>query len=151
MSGEKKIAFLKAHLGELSPAVLQQRKRDILAEKNRRHAEASAQAKGSGERPTGQSDERTTRLCPIGGRGGDCGLPEGPSKPHWAIAKPSSWTRPIQAVRWNLSLGARATVRSRVRASACTGKGYLRPRNGCKIHSFNGPTSRVKRPATQLR
>jgi hypothetical protein len=47
MTGEEELAFLKAHLGELSPAVLRQLKRDILAEKERREAEASAKAKGS--------------------------------------------------------------------------------------------------------
>jgi hypothetical protein len=39
MSGEEELAFLKAHLDELSPAVLRQLKRDIVAEK-RREAEA---------------------------------------------------------------------------------------------------------------
>jgi hypothetical protein len=74
MSGEEELAFLKAHLGELSPAVLRQLKRNIVAEKKRREAEAAAKAKGSGERPTGQPSGR----LPGSARGGDFGLPEGP-------------------------------------------------------------------------
>jgi hypothetical protein len=58
MSGEEELAFLKAHLGELSPAFLRQLKRDIVAEKKRREAAAAAKAKGSGERPTGQPSGR---------------------------------------------------------------------------------------------
>jgi hypothetical protein len=58
MSGEEELAFLKAHLGELSPAVLRHLKRDIVAEQKRRKAEAAAKAKGSGERPTGQPSGR---------------------------------------------------------------------------------------------
>jgi hypothetical protein len=46
MSGEEELAFLKAHLAELSPAVLRQLKRNIVAEKKRRSAEAAAKAKG---------------------------------------------------------------------------------------------------------
>jgi hypothetical protein len=38
MSGEEELAFLKAHIGELSPAVLRQLKRDIVAEKKSREA-----------------------------------------------------------------------------------------------------------------
>jgi hypothetical protein len=38
MSGEEELAFLKAHIGELSPAVLLQLKRDIVAEKKSREA-----------------------------------------------------------------------------------------------------------------
>jgi hypothetical protein len=53
MSGEEELAFLKAHLGELSPAVLRQLKRDIVVEKKSRGAEAAAKTKGSGEGPTG--------------------------------------------------------------------------------------------------
>jgi hypothetical protein len=49
MSGEEELAFLKAHLSELSTAVLRQLKRNIVAEKKRREAEAAAMAKGSGE------------------------------------------------------------------------------------------------------
>jgi hypothetical protein len=41
MSAEEKLAFLKAHLGDLSPAVLRQLKRDILVDK-RMEAESSA-------------------------------------------------------------------------------------------------------------
>jgi hypothetical protein len=48
MIGEEELAFLKAHLGEVSPAVLRKLKRNILAEKKRREAEVSAKAKGSG-------------------------------------------------------------------------------------------------------
>jgi hypothetical protein len=36
MGGKEELAFLKAHLGELSPADLRQLKRDIVAEKKRR-------------------------------------------------------------------------------------------------------------------
>jgi hypothetical protein len=49
---EEELAFLKVHLAELSPTVLKQLKRDIVAEK-RREAEVPAKAKGSGERPSG--------------------------------------------------------------------------------------------------
>jgi hypothetical protein len=45
--------------------------------------------------------------------------PRRPHEPPRASAKPTSWTRPTRVVRWNLPLGARTTVRSRVRASAC--------------------------------
>jgi hypothetical protein len=58
MTGEEELAILKTHLGELSPAVLRQLKRDILAEKKRREVEAAAKDKGSVERPTGQSGGR---------------------------------------------------------------------------------------------
>jgi hypothetical protein len=58
MSGEEELAFSKAHLGELSPAVLRQLKRDIIAENKRTEAEAPAKAKGSGKRPTGQPSGR---------------------------------------------------------------------------------------------
>jgi hypothetical protein len=58
MSGEEELAFLMAHLGELSQAVLRQLKRDKVAEKKRREAEDAAKAKGSGERPTGQPSGR---------------------------------------------------------------------------------------------
>jgi hypothetical protein len=54
MSAEDELAFLKAHLGELSPAVLRQLKRDFVAKKKRREAEVAAKAKASGKRPTGQ-------------------------------------------------------------------------------------------------
>jgi hypothetical protein len=57
-SGEEELAFLKAHLGELSQDVLRQLKRDIIAEKKRKEAETAAKAKGSGERPTGQPSGR---------------------------------------------------------------------------------------------
>jgi hypothetical protein len=46
MGGEEELAFLKAHLGELSPAYLRQLKRDIIAEKKRRETETAAKAKG---------------------------------------------------------------------------------------------------------
>jgi hypothetical protein len=75
MTGDEELAFLKAHLGEMSLAVLRQLKRDILPEKERREAEAAAKAKGSGERPTGQSSGRQPDSA---GEGGDCGLPEDP-------------------------------------------------------------------------
>jgi hypothetical protein len=58
MSGEEELAFRKAHLDELSPAVLRQLKRDIVAEKKRREDKAAAKAKGSGEGPTGQPSGR---------------------------------------------------------------------------------------------
>jgi hypothetical protein len=74
MSGEEELDFLKAHLGERSSAFLRQLKRDIVAEKKRREAEAAAKAKGSGERPTGQTSGRQ----PSSARGEDFGLPEGP-------------------------------------------------------------------------
>jgi hypothetical protein len=78
MSGEEELAFLKAHLGELSQAVLRQMKRDILAQKKRREAEAAAKAKESGERPTGQPSGRLP-----GSAGGRLGLPEGPLSHRW--------------------------------------------------------------------
>jgi hypothetical protein len=58
MGGEEELDFLKAHLVELTPNVLRQLKRDIVAEKKRREAEAAAKAKGSGERATGQPSGR---------------------------------------------------------------------------------------------
>jgi hypothetical protein len=67
-------------------------------------------------------------------------------------AKPTNWVRPILAVRWNLPVGARVTVRSRVRASAGIVKGELfSPRPGGEIHSFRGRTNRDQRPLNQLR
>jgi hypothetical protein len=66
MSGQEELAFLKAHLGELSPAVLRQLKLDIVAEK-KREAEAAAKAKGSGKRPTGQASGRQTGSAGGGG------------------------------------------------------------------------------------
>jgi hypothetical protein len=66
MFGEKELAFLKTHLGELSPAVLRQLKRDVIAEEKTREAEAVGKAKGSSEIPTGQSG------------GLHLGLPQGP-------------------------------------------------------------------------
>jgi hypothetical protein len=68
---EEELAFLKAHLGELSLAVLRQLKRDIVAEKKRREAEAAAKAKGSGERPTGQPSGRQP-----GSAGGETSVPQ---------------------------------------------------------------------------
>jgi hypothetical protein len=65
MSGEEELAFLKAHLGEMSPAFVRQLKRDIVAEKKRRDAEAATKAKGSGERPTGQPSWRQPS-CAVG-------------------------------------------------------------------------------------
>jgi hypothetical protein len=75
MTWEEELAFLRVHLSELSPAVLRQLKRDILAEKKRREAEAAAKANWLGERPTGQSGGRQHGPAR---EGGDCGLPEGP-------------------------------------------------------------------------
>jgi hypothetical protein len=57
--------FLKAHPGDLSPAVSRQLKRDIFAEKKKREAEA----KRSGERSTGHSSGRQ-RGTVVGGGGG---------------------------------------------------------------------------------
>jgi hypothetical protein len=70
------MAFLKAHLGELSPALLRQLKRDIVADKKKREAQAAAKSKGSGVRPTGQPSGRQP------GSAGevDLGLLEGPSR-----------------------------------------------------------------------
>jgi hypothetical protein len=68
MSGEEELAFLKAHLDELSPAILRQLKRDILAETKRREAEDSAKTKGSGDRTTHRPVRWVpTRLCRKGG------------------------------------------------------------------------------------
>jgi hypothetical protein len=44
-SGEEELAFLEAHLGELSPALLRQLNRGIIVEKKRREAEAAAKLK----------------------------------------------------------------------------------------------------------
>jgi hypothetical protein len=60
MDAEDELAFLKAHLAELSPTVLKLLKREIVAETRRREAEATAKAKGSGERPRGQPSGRQT-------------------------------------------------------------------------------------------
>jgi hypothetical protein len=49
MVTEDELAFLKVHLAELSPTVLKQLKWDILAEKRRREAEATARDKGSAQ------------------------------------------------------------------------------------------------------
>jgi hypothetical protein len=55
----EELAFLKANLGDMSPAFLRQLKRDVIAEKKRRRgADASAKAQGSGKQTTGQSSER---------------------------------------------------------------------------------------------
>jgi hypothetical protein len=51
MSDEEELAFLKARLGELSPAVLRQLKRDIVAEKKRRETEAEGSGGHLGEQP----------------------------------------------------------------------------------------------------
>jgi hypothetical protein len=67
MSGEEELAFLKPHLDEVFPAVLRHLKRDIVAEKKRRKAEAAANAKRSGERPTGQTSGRK----PVSAGGGE--------------------------------------------------------------------------------
>jgi hypothetical protein len=120
------LAFLKAHLGELSPAVLRQLKHDIVAVKRRREAEAAAKAKGSGVRLTGQPSGR-----PPGSAGrGDFGLPVGSPRATAGKRKANELDSSTRAVPWNLLLGARAIVRSRVRASACIGKRKLRPRPG---------------------
>jgi hypothetical protein len=58
MSDEEELAFLKVRLGELSPVVFGQMKRDIIPDKKRREAEAAAKAKEPGERPTGQPSAR---------------------------------------------------------------------------------------------
>jgi hypothetical protein len=102
MSGEEELAFLKAHLGELSPAVVRQLKPDIVAEKKKREAEAAAKAKGSGERLTGQPSGRQP-----GSAGGETSVSEKDPEPQRASVKPTSWTRPTRAVTWNLPLGAR--------------------------------------------
>jgi hypothetical protein len=46
---DEEVAFLKAHLGELSPAVLRQLKWDTVVEKKRWDAEVSAKAPGLGK------------------------------------------------------------------------------------------------------
>jgi hypothetical protein len=59
MISADELAFFKAYVGDLSPTLLRQLKRDIIAEKKRRRgAEVSAKAQGSGKQPTGQSSER---------------------------------------------------------------------------------------------
>jgi hypothetical protein len=92
----------------------------FLAEKKRREAEAAAKANDPLSSPVGANPALS------GGGGSLRSLRRSPEPPQ-VSAKSTSWTRPTRAVRWNLQIGAQATVRSRVRASACTGKGKSRP------------------------
>jgi hypothetical protein len=74
MSGEEELPFLKAHQAELSSAVLQQLKWDILAEK-KRETEASAKLKCRAIDPLAS----TVGFNPaLPGGGEDCGLPVKP-------------------------------------------------------------------------
>jgi hypothetical protein len=97
-------------------------------------AEVSAKTQGSGKQPTGQSNERQP-----GSAGGRLRSPKRHPEPPRASAK-------LQLGRFDGTCrkapSTRATVRSWVRASVCTGKGNLR---------FHWRTSREYRPATQLR
>jgi hypothetical protein len=68
MSVGEELVFLKAHRGELSPAVLRQLKRGILAKKRRREAEASAKASPVGTNLTLPEE--------------DCAVPEGSPSRH---------------------------------------------------------------------
>jgi hypothetical protein len=47
---EEELVFLQAHLVELPATALRQLRRNILQERRKRQAEASAKAKGSGDR-----------------------------------------------------------------------------------------------------
>jgi hypothetical protein len=47
MASKQQLDFLKAHLEELSPSILRQLKEDIIAQKKKSAAEASAKAQGS--------------------------------------------------------------------------------------------------------
>jgi hypothetical protein len=108
MSGEEELACLKAHLGELSLAVLRQMKRDILAERNRGKPRLLPRIKSRAKDPMASPPVWANKAVPAGG-GGDCGLPEDPKTPlpRQASSNPMSWTRPTRAVRWNLPLGSR--------------------------------------------
>jgi hypothetical protein len=90
---EEELAFLKAHLVELPATALRQLRRDILQERRRIEAEASAKEKGSGHRPKVAKDEAPALL-------------QTAPRPTVASAKPTSWTRLTRAVRWNLPQGA---------------------------------------------
>jgi hypothetical protein len=67
---EEELAFLKAHLAELPATALRQLRRDILQERRRRKAEATAKAKGSGDRPTVPKEEAPANGPPEPPRGG---------------------------------------------------------------------------------
>jgi hypothetical protein len=67
MISADELDFFKVNVGDLSPTLLRQLKRDIIAEKKRSiGAEASAKAQESGNQPTGQSSDRQ----PDSARGG---------------------------------------------------------------------------------
>jgi hypothetical protein len=59
---EEKLAFLKAHLVELPETALRQLRQDILQERRKREAEASAREKGSGDRHTVHREEAPALL-----------------------------------------------------------------------------------------
>jgi hypothetical protein len=77
MKKEEELTFLKAHLAQLPATALKQLKRDILLERRRRQAEATAKAKGSGDRPTVPKEEASA-------------LPQTDPEPPRASAKPTS-------------------------------------------------------------
>jgi hypothetical protein len=147
MSGEEELAFIKAHLGELSPAFLQQLKRDIVAEKKRREAEAAAKAKGSDERPTGQPSGRQP------GSAGGGGRLRSPRRPSRATAG----KRKANELDSSDSGGSMEPATRRLAPGPLSGAGSAPLPAQAKESSAQGPvvlpgrTSRVRRPATQLR
>jgi hypothetical protein len=60
MATKEKLAFLKAHLEELSPNILRQLKEEIVTQKKKKKAaaEASAKTKGSGQQPGSAREEK---------------------------------------------------------------------------------------------
>lgn len=112
MTAEQELAFLKAHLDELSVAFLRQQNRDIVAEK-RREAEAPAKARGSGERLTDLSGGHPLGSAVVGGGGRGLNSDRRPRKP-------ANWT-PLFAKTCHQATSAWATDRNWVRASNCRG------------------------------
>jgi hypothetical protein len=110
MASKEKIAFLKTHLEVLSPNVLRQFKRDIVAQKRRKAvAGTSTKTQETGEEPSSAAEEH-----PVS--------PDVP-KPPLASVKPPSWIHPALV----------AIVRSCVRDSVSTGKGEnLQGRTACE-------------------
>jgi hypothetical protein len=98
----EELAFLKAHLADLPATALKQLRWDILTERRRCEAKATAKVKGGSNRLTGQSRKRH-----IGCNEGGISVSQTAPKPPRARAKPTSWTRSTWAVRWSQPAGAR--------------------------------------------
>jgi hypothetical protein len=107
MATKEKLAFLKAHLEEISQNILRQVKEEIVALK-----------KLQPRHPPRQKGRANNQA--LFGRRLKSPPPKKPKTPR-ANAKPLIWIDPTRMVRWNPPLGAQATVWSWVRASASTG------------------------------